>query len=386
MQAVKGVMETAIAQRAEMVLLSGDLIQPELAGPAALSLLIQQFERLAQRDIAVYWATGRVDSEGQWLSRISLPDNVHLFSAERVESLSHFRHEHSIATILGRSGATHLRQGSADYHGDPDGPIQLAVAYGETDGEGLIHRNVDYWALGGVHQHKVLVDGPCRIEYAGSPQGRSPQEDGVHGCVLGQVGENRQLQTQLVGTDAVRWRRVTIPAGDATNRDGLLRVMRNRMQEIMAAAGGLPMLVSWTIQADVHTPLHHSGLAEELTGWLREQFGFANPAGWTVSVEVQPPVSYPDTWYEEDSILGDFLRAAHELRTKNTKAIDLTGYASVAAARGELAPAMHIGNPATRGRLLAEAALLGIDLLRGDAALHGSGEHGSRSDKQEASA
>ncbi len=385
-QAATNVFEAAISERAEFLLLSGDLIQPELAGPGAIGFLIEQFERLAERDIAVYWATGHVDSDDRWPARVAFPENVHVFSEDRVEDLSHFRHDRPIATIRGRSGAGSLRHSGGDFRGEVDGPFQVGVAYGEIDSNSLAQANMDYWALGGVHQHKVVLSDVGRAEYAGSPQGRTKTETGLHGCVVGHVNEEGQLRTQLMPTDVVRWLSSTVAAGDVESRDALRRVLRTRMQEIASAATQLPTLVSWSIESDVHTPVHHSRLSEELKGWLREQFGYGNPASWTVRVDVQPPATCPEQWFEEDSILGDFLRAVHQQRSNSKETMDLSPYASSSLAGGELAAAVRVSNPAARARLLAEASLLGADLLRGDAALQERAESAAQSAKEEVSA
>ena len=52
----------------------------------AITLLVKQFQRLAERKIPVYWAAGRVDLPDRWPSAIPLPDNVHVFSTRSPET------------------------------------------------------------------------------------------------------------------------------------------------------------------------------------------------------------------------------------------------------------------------------------------------------------
>ena len=49
-----GVFETALAEKVDFVVLSGDLLHSRHAGPRGPLFLIEQFERLAERNIAVY--------------------------------------------------------------------------------------------------------------------------------------------------------------------------------------------------------------------------------------------------------------------------------------------------------------------------------------------
>ena len=78
-RAVEQVVALAIAENVDALLLSGDVVLPEFAGPRAAVFLIQQFERLADHSIAVYWAGGDVDPPESWPPSAPLPDNVHVF-------------------------------------------------------------------------------------------------------------------------------------------------------------------------------------------------------------------------------------------------------------------------------------------------------------------
>src|SRR5882757_9713483 len=59
--AAEQVFETALAEDADAVLLAGDVLNVDRAGPPAIVLLLDQFARLAERGIAIYWAGGAVD-------------------------------------------------------------------------------------------------------------------------------------------------------------------------------------------------------------------------------------------------------------------------------------------------------------------------------------
>ena len=73
--------DAAIAQRVDAVLIAGDLLHPERSGPRALLFVLEQFERLAARRIPVYWAGGEMDTPDRWpdAESLRLPDNIHVF-------------------------------------------------------------------------------------------------------------------------------------------------------------------------------------------------------------------------------------------------------------------------------------------------------------------
>jgi len=64
---------------------------------------------------------------------------------------------------------------------------------------------MDYWALGHVHNQRILRESrPCII-YPGNTQGRSVRKTGLRGCYLVETGEDRIFRPQFVPTDVVRW-------------------------------------------------------------------------------------------------------------------------------------------------------------------------------------
>jgi hypothetical protein len=71
----------------------------------------------------------------------------------------------------------------------------------------------------------------------------------------------------------------------------------------------------------------------------------------------------PDAWYEQDSILGDFVRAVRELEA-SCEPLDLSSSVDAAHA-GSLREAVSINDPKLRQAVLREAAILGVDLLGG---------------------
>jgi len=55
-EAAAQVFETALSERADALLLAGDVVDFDLVGPRAVVFLQEQFQRLADHGIGVYWA------------------------------------------------------------------------------------------------------------------------------------------------------------------------------------------------------------------------------------------------------------------------------------------------------------------------------------------
>ena len=55
------VFETVVTEGADALLLSGDVVDFDNVGPRAVVFLAEQFQRLAEHGIAIYWACGDAD-------------------------------------------------------------------------------------------------------------------------------------------------------------------------------------------------------------------------------------------------------------------------------------------------------------------------------------
>ena len=67
----------------------------------------------------------------------------------------------------------------------------------------------------------TLFSSPRVAHYAGTPQGRHPEESGSHGCTLVNVDGQGRAQTVPVPADAVRWETERITVDETTTRQDL---------------------------------------------------------------------------------------------------------------------------------------------------------------------
>jgi len=336
-----------------------------------LVLLSEQFQRLAERNIAVYWAGGRVDPPDGWPPAPALPQNVQVFPKGTVEEITHVCEGEPLATIVGSSFSGHRKIRTADFRPDPSGQFTVAVAYGSADADSLPGRQIGYWALGGEHRRVTLSSSPCVAHYPGTPQGRSPADPGPLGCTLVDVDADGQVGMQLVPADAIRWFGKHIELASDANRDDLYEQLRDRLRVLIESASGRDVLVSWRIStsAPLAAALRRGGTADELIEALRREFGHGKPAGWTVSLTLQAPVALPDHLYDEDTILGDFLRAVRDRQEDESQPIDFGGLLSHRQEAGTISTAVQLRDKTQRRAVLQQVAVLGVDLLGGEEAV-----------------
>ncbi|HUT13501.1 MAG TPA: DNA repair exonuclease [Thermoguttaceae bacterium] len=368
--AAERVFETVLSEEAEFLVLAGDLLHPNHTGPRGPLFLVEQFHRLAERKIPVYWAGGTVDPPDAWPSAVSLPENVHIFPRGRIEEFLHERDGTPLARLMGVSRDRPQSIRAADFEPDPGGLFSIAVAHGAAETEALQARNVHYWALGSRHDRSTLLSSPHVAHYPGSPQGRRPEEHGTHGCTLVQVDQQRQARTSLIPTDVMRWLSERVVIDEETTREDLETLLRERMHTLVETTPAVDLLISWTIAGSgpMLNALRRGGLKDELLGWLRSEYGFGPPVAWSASLGVEFSAGLPPQWYEQETIRGDFLRAIRQLQMNAGEPIDLEPYVAEEHLAGTLGSLLTVADRPARDRVLSEAALLGVDLLSGEEA------------------
>jgi DNA repair exonuclease SbcCD nuclease subunit len=363
-RAAERVFDAALREHVDFVVLAGDLVDPAMAGPRGLVFLGEQFRRLIDRRIGVYWALGRSDRLGPWVNEWSPADGVARFANESVERVVHLRGEQPVAQILGTSAAERKRIRLSQFQASASDLFTVAVAHGAADPEVLSRHAVNYWALGGEHERRSVLTGPVVAHYCGTPQGRRPQESGPHGCTLVEV-DNGRVRTSFVPTDAVRYVDETVTVAESTTPEQLEQIIGERLAELAGDPFGPDVLVHWTITGSqtLQAALERGALAAELVGRLRAAHGARRPAVWTIAIDPEGAADVPLDRYAEQSLLGEFLRTVRHYAEHPGEPLDLERHLSERHVAGSLASAVALADPAVRERVLAEVARLGIELL-----------------------
>ena len=363
--AARRLFDTAVAENVAFVVLSGNLLDLSSPEPRALQFLTDCFSHLEKHGIATYWAGGPLDDPRLWPKGLELPDGVCRFSDSEVNEISHFVGHEPVATILGRSRRSSKELSAKDFVEQADDQLVIAVVSGRASAEKLAEQSVDYWALGGEPQRKTLLSEPRAAHYAGTPQGRYPDQIGPHGCTLVECGSDGVQRMRFIPCDVVRWHEERLILETAMTQQQLEGVCAERVQQLRSQSPGLPLLVTWTLTGTAAaTQLHDlHGTRDRLTEWLRQQFGFQAELCWTVSVDLDQRNQLPESWYEEDSLLGDYLRVVHDFGQDAD--IPLMDELSASHPLKEaLGDELRAASYRSRGQVLRRAAELGADLLR----------------------
>jgi hypothetical protein len=364
-QAAEQVFETALAEDADAVLLAGDVLDVDRAGPPAIMLLLDQFARLAERGISVYWAGGSVDVPDSWPRSITLPANVHVFPIGRVETLELTRAGETIARIQGASCPEGGVVDARGFHRDAHGMFTIGVAFGTNDSAGHEGDRVNYMALGGRHLQQTVDHEPGIAHYCGTPQGRGPTETGPHGCTVVTADDSGRAKTRFVATDVVRWLEQTVEVTASTRSEQLHERMIERLEKLKAQHPGIDLFIRWNVRGagPLVNRLRPGSLADEILVDLRRQFGERSPVAWSASLNCDSSLSVPAEWYDQETCLGDYLREVREFELHEDLPLDLRQFIPDDVRDDPLAAIAEIETAKDRAALLCRAAKLGVDLL-----------------------
>src|SRR4051794_21489594 len=362
--AAEQVFETALAEDVDGVLLAGDVLDVDRAGPPAIVLLLDQFARLGERNMPIYWAGGMIDAPDTWPRSVTLPKNVHVFPVGHVESFDLSRAGETIARVQGTSCREDGAIDAKGFHRDVHGLFTIGVAHGTSDSSGHEGDRVHYMALGGRHQQQTVDTEPGIAHYSGTPQGRGPNETGPHGCTVVTVDDTHKAKIKFVATDLVRWIDQALEVTATTRSEQLHDRMVERLEKLQAQHPGIDLFVRWTIRGagPLVNRLRPNSLADELLVDLRRQFGERSPVAWSVSVECDSPLSVTAEWFDQETCLGDFLRVVRGF-DQQEKAFDLRPFLPENVRNEFLESIALVDSDDARGELLCRASKLGVDLL-----------------------
>lgn len=366
-RAATKVFETTLSEGADALLLAGDVVDFDLAGPRAIVFLQEQFERLASHNIPIYWACGNVDPAESWPASVPLPSNVYFFPVGRAEEFVLEREGQPIAKVQGISRNQGSELSDQGFHHDAHGLFTVGVAHGSAASPGKEGDRVDYMALGGKHERKTVDQSPGIAHYCGSPQGRTPEEVGAHGCTLVTVDDDGNVKTSFVATDSLRWITENIEVTAGTDEDALMVQLQQRVEKLRIKHAGSPLLITWQVEGrgSVVNHIRRGGISDQMVELLCEQYGHSTPSIWTVAIECHSPLDVPQEWIDEETIMGDMLREFQALEADPDIPLRLEEFLPeelISTPRADIAKV----SDEDRAELLWAASKMAVDLLDGE--------------------
>ncbi|MDO5554423.1 MAG: DNA repair exonuclease [Planctomycetia bacterium] len=312
--AARRLFQQASVEKVDFIILAGDVLDATLTGPYGLLFLIDEFEKLRKEGITVYWAGGKADRPDEIPATFQFPENVHRFPVGKLEEIIYERDGIPTARILGTSLG---KQGSGvrpgEFLRDPDGLYSIGVLYGRVMLENVRNDGIAYWALGGEHKREFLSRGPITIHYPGATMPRSPRDLGDYGASLVEVNEYGQAKVDLLKISPVRWVNERVVMRELLAEEEMLTEMQARCKALRDTGSDLLTFVSWQFDAVARTTeeLRYENLASSLLRDLRSDFAKSEPVVYSVDIRPCLPDSLSSDYYDQETILGDYLRMLH---------------------------------------------------------------------------
>lgn len=337
--ALDALVQLAIREQVDFVLVSGDLFDAADRSLRAQRAFQQAAERLQEQGIPLFAVHGNHDPLQEYRARLSLPDNVHVFGSDQVETVVvKSRDGEQLASVSGISYArAAVTDNLAERFPSPDGSLfAIAMLHTNVDGDAghdnyapassaqLSRSGYDYWALGHVHNRKVLMEHPW-IVYPGNLQGRSVRETGTKGAYVVDVDSDGRATLRFHPLHAVRWEQLTVSIAGLSDEQALMDKLDDVLTEQARREAGVPVVARLLLEGrgPLHRQLQDASLRAEWVGLLREQFGTPGGAGvalpddgfvWIESVRLHTGDEWDlDALAEQESFLGDLVRLADEL-------------------------------------------------------------------------
>ena len=297
-RAFENLVELAIGEGVDCLLIAGDVYDGDWKDYSTGLFFHRQMVRLRARGIPVYLIVGNHDAASVISKRLSLPDNVQVFSTRTAESRE----------VAGKPVVIHGRgfpnrsvpeNLAKDYPPAVLGKFNVGLLHTSLTGKpghdtyapcseaDLREKGYGYWALGHVHQPEIISQDPW-IVYAGNCQGRHIRETGPRGCRLVTVNDLLQVESVEWRTlDVLRWAELRVDlTGISHEPEALLRVGA-AMENAVAGAEG--RLVAARVMLTGSTPLHGS-LHRDQQRWRAELLARAQNFGpeaiWLERVQI----------------------------------------------------------------------------------------------------
>jgi len=236
----------AILYEVDFILICGDVYDSYLRSVRGNRFFITECQRLNEKNISVYVIYGNHDALNDSLELFTMPINVHILSADRVDNFEVYKEGKIIAKIIGKSYKRRNEKEKTyeNYLLDND-VFNIAMLHTalERDNNSYIPctledllkvPNIDYWALGHIHKLSILNTRPI-IAFPGIPQGRDMGEQGLGGVFLVTACKKEIINMEFLPIATVVYKRIEIIIDDSNkieNYSDLLGLILEKLSNL----------------------------------------------------------------------------------------------------------------------------------------------------------
>jgi DNA repair protein SbcD/Mre11 len=270
-KAVERLITEAIDGKAAFLIVAGDIFDGDWKDVTTGLFFARALGRLHRAGIPAFLIKGNHDADSVMSRDLGYPGSVRTFDSRKAETfaLDHLRVALHGRSFGGRKVADDFVQ---SYPARREGWLNIGVLHTALDGtrghasyapcttDDLQRFGYDYWALGHIHAAEVIARNPW-IVFPGNLQGRSVRETGPKGAMRVTVEDGRIVDAEQLVVDAARWVHEPIDVTGCADQDGVLGLIRKRLDAIHVGNDGRPLAIRLTLQG--MTGHHHQLVARQ---------------------------------------------------------------------------------------------------------------------------
>jgi exonuclease SbcD len=238
--------DVAIEEAVDFMVIAGDLYDGSWKDYNTGHFFCREMGRLNQAtpSIPVYLLFGNHDAESEMTRKLMLPLNVYTFESRKATT---FRIDTLQVALHGRSykEAATLDNLATSYPVPVAGWLNIGVLHTALEGYAahpnyapcslaeLAAKGYDYWALGHVHEHAILLKDPW-VVFPGNLQGRHIRETGARGAMLVSADGSGIQSVERLLVDVLRWHVVIVDTRAATTLSEVVRLVGREFEQLLA--------------------------------------------------------------------------------------------------------------------------------------------------------
>lgn len=328
----------------DFLVIAGDIYNQEDRSLKAQFALRDGCERLAARGIRVFLAHGNHDPLSSRLRTLSWPENVTVFGGQ-VETHPVLRDGAPVALVHGISHAAaresrnlakafhRARPEAFDSGKDGQDCFQLGVLHCTVENvrhperyapctlDDLRAAELDAWALGHVHERRILCEAPF-IAYPGNIQGLHVNDPGPRGCLLitatPEAGQGFACNAVFHDLAPVRWETLEISVEGLSRPDAVETSVQDAMEAAAARTDVGCEALMVRVRLTGRTPLDSELRAPDALADLAERLRDAasgTPLVWLKDIDIATgQMLNMDELRRREDLLGETLRGIDEVR------------------------------------------------------------------------
>jgi DNA repair protein SbcD/Mre11 len=281
-RAFYNIVKLALEEKVDAVLIAGDIFDGTDRSLQAQLKFRRGLLELSEKGIPSFIVHGNHDPSNSWSHTLDWPESTTIFPGNKVARFPVTQGCKTLAWVYGISypqrevnenlvlkfkkdqdqgfavGLLHANVGQQPGH-DNYAPCSL---------QDLISSDFDYWALGHIHEFKVLRENnPC-IVYSGNTQARHLKETGPKGCCLVTLNSGAPANIKFVPTDVVSYRSAKVDVSGTSSINEVLQVLQSQVEELTKESStyeGLVVRLVLTGRTTIHNELQIPGSDKALT-------------------------------------------------------------------------------------------------------------------------